>query len=549
MRWLTASIIFLLLAGGTIVRADVRMPALFGDHMVLQRNMAVPVWGWADAGEKVTVTIGATSATATTGADGKWSLKLDVLKVDDQPTTLVITGKNTLQIKDVLVGDVWVCAGQSNMGYTLNGVTNAAEAMKNAKDDDLRLFIVTPKLSFEKQSDCDGRWTRCTPASAGNFTAVGYYLGRDLRKELKLPIGLIMTSLGGTSGQAWMTREGMEACPALHPMLAAFDRDRAKLQALTDKYDMQTVPQWKKEDAAWRRDVMPAYQQAVKDWTSAASAARAAGQPVPPKPQPGSPKPSLAAPPNRMTPLVLNNAMLAPLLPFAIKGVAWYQGEHNTFDPKLYAELFPALIADWRRQWGQGDFPFIYVQISDFGSAATFINVGKWAMLRESQLLSLRTPNTGMVVSVDVGDPTDVHYKNKQPVGERLALVARHLAYGHDVVFSGPLYDRMEKAPGVIVVRFKYAERGLMIGMPSPEHAAAQPAPAGTALVGFEIAGPDKKFVPADAKIEGSTLVVSHPGITDPVAVRYGWADNPKVNLYNQDGLPASPFRTDNWEK
>ena len=272
--WLSAMVSVGVACLAVAASADVKMPALFSDHMALQRDAAVPVWGWAKPGEEVTVKIGDQTATATAGADGKWSVRLDALNVSSAPTSMTITGTNTVEIKDVLVGDVWICAGQSNMGYTLNAISGAAEVMKTAADDDLRLFQVTPLVSFERQADCDGKWTHATPFSAGQFSAVGYIFGRDLRKQLKYPVGLIETSLGGTSAQSWMSREGIEAVPALHPMLANFDRDQGILRALTTKYDTETLPNYNKAFAAW----LAANNEASKAWQSDLKATQVAGR-------------------------------------------------------------------------------------------------------------------------------------------------------------------------------------------------------------------------------------------------------------------------------
>lgn len=528
-------------------QADVRLPAIFGDHMVLQRDAAVPVWGWADPGETVTIKADSATATATTDANGKWSAKLNALATRAEPITLHIAGKNTIELTDVLVGDVWLCAGQSNMGWSLGAIQNSADVVPKAKDDQLRLFMVENPLSFEPKDDCKGKWVLCTPGTASNFSAVGYFLGRDLREHLKIPIGLIGTNVGGSSSQAWTSRKALNARPALAKMMAAFKRDEAALREKLDTYYAKTIPQWQEADKAWRRDVNPAYQTQLQQWNAAVKQAKANGQTEPPKPQPRTPRPSLAAPPNRQTPTMCYNGLLAPLIPFAITGVAWYQGEHNTFDPKLYADLFPAMIEDWRSRWGQGDFPFVYVQIADNAPQNKGgLNFGKWAPVREVQL-NLDLPKTAMAVSVDVGDPNDVHARNKQPVGQRVALAVRHIAYGEELAWSGPIFDRMELTSGGAVLHFKHTGSGLMTGK------APTVSPFATLsdepVIGFEIAGADRKFVSAKVTIDGQTVIVNSPQVSEPVAVRYGWSDAPQVNLYNREGLPASPFRTDSWDK
>jgi sialate O-acetylesterase len=538
----------LALAASAPALADVKLPALFGDHMVLQRDAKVPIWGWADAGETVRVSIDGVSAEATAGADGKWRVALNALPLTREPTTMTVAGKNTIVVQDVLVGDVWVCGGQSNMGWSLIASDTGAEAAKTAADDGLRLFIVQGKIMLEPQDDVEAKWVRSAPAVTPYFSAVGYFFGRDLRRELGVPLGLISTSLGGTSNQAWMSREALAGDPAFARMLAEFDRDQPKLRALTKKYDNVTVPAYNAASEKWRKEINPTYQRELKRWNNAVKAAKEAGQPEPPKPQPSVPRPTLAAAPNRMTPVFLQNANVAPLVPYAIKGVAWYQGEHNTGDPALFRKLFPALVADWRKRWGQGDFPWVYVQISGYGSAETKMNVGLWPFAREAQYQALADiTNAAMVVAADVGDPKDVHPRNKQPVGQRLALAALKVAYGKDVPYSGPTIDRVAVSGSAIRLTFGHADDGLMAGTPPTRGPFATRADA--PLKGFEIAGEDRKFVPATATIDGNAVVVSSDVVKTPVAVRYGWADNVDANLYNAAGLPAVPFRTDDWEK
>lgn len=547
MRWSLPAVVFASLAACGVANADVKLPTIFSDHMLLQHDRSVPIWGWATAGEAVSVQVGAQTSSATAGADGKWSVKLDALPVSDAPMKLVVSGRNRIEINDVLVGDVWLCSGQSNMGFPLDGAITGPAAVKTAADERLRLFVVEANPRFDPQDDCKGKWTLCTPAAAGRFSAVGYFFGRDLREDLKIPIGLICSAFGGTSSQAWTSRAGLEGRPALREMMAQFAQDEPMLRQKTETYEQQTVPQWEKEMEIWRRDVNPGYQQQLQQWNAAVKQAQATGQPAPPKPQPATPRPNAPAVPNRLTPTTLYNGMIVPILPYAIRGFAWYQGEHNTFNPGLYRELLPAMIADWRQHWGEGDLPFVYVQIADNAPRDKGgLNLGKWALVRETEA-KLNVPVTAMAVSLDVGDPSDVHARNKQPVGQRLALAARHAAYGESLVYSGPVFDRMEPWQDGMRITFRFADAGLTAGIAPTDSPFAKPAQA--PLVGFEVAGEDRVFHPADATIDGSGLVVRCAQVAKPLAVRYGWGDAPSVNLYNHEGLPAVPFRTDDWEK
>ncbi len=536
-------------------RAEVRMPAIFGDHMVLQREIAVPVWGWADPGEKITLSVdagagaGASTASTIAGSDGRWRVNLEKLQ-SGQTLTLTIAGANTLMFTDVLVGDVWLCAGQSNMAFPLVSASNAAEAMPKANHPQMRLFNMEPRMSFEPQNDCKGKWVVCTPAEARMFSAVGYFYGRDVHEKLGQPIGLINASYGGTAAEAWTSAAGMQANAVTKELWAKFEKNRVALRAATEKYEKETAPEFQRKDAQWRKDVNPAYQAALREWNAASKQAKSEGKPEPAKPQPASPKPMPPSPPNRKMPTLMNNGMIAPIAPFAIKGVVWYQGETNTRVSWAgeYFSIFAALIADWRSTWGQGDFPFLFVQLANQGARAAEPGRSDWALVREAQAKALALPNTGMAVAIDLGE-MDVHARNKVDVGNRLALVARRLVYGEQIIASGPSYQSMNVEGQTIRLRFGNVGSGLCIAA-GPATDPAAPAPvAQSRLRGFAIAGADRKFVWAEAKIEGETVVVWSEQVAQPVAVRYGWADNPEVNLYNREGLPAAPFRTDTWAK
>ena len=538
--------------------AELKLPAIFSDHMVLQRDVPVPVWGTATPGEGVSVEFalstgsgqapsassgqGGQKKTATADANGRWRVQLDPLKASVEPRTLAVSSANqkspiaNRQFVDVLVGDVWLCAGQSNMGFPLAGEQHAALEMPQAKYPRIRLFNVETKMAFEPQADCKGQWAACTPGTVQNFSAVAYYFGCELHQKLGVPIGLVETALGGTSAEAWTSLQGLRADPATRPLADAFEQTKTNLVARQEQYEQVILPQWQRDNDLWRKDVNPSYQEALRHWNEAVRQAKAAGLPEPARPQPAKPHPFLPPLPNRHAPTLLSNGMLEPLIPFGIKGVIWYQGEANSDKPVAYRTLFPALIRDWRSRWGQGAFPFLFVQLPNVNARTAEPTESLWAGLREAQSLALALPATGQAVAIDVGE-VDIHPHNKLDVGRRLALVARHVAYGEQIVCSGPLFERMRIVGDQVRLTFANAGGGLNTG------AAWPPAP----LTGFAVAGADRKFYWAQARIDGETVVIRSEHVPQPVAVRYGWADNPDVHLYNQQGLPAAPFRTDDW--
>jgi sialate O-acetylesterase len=561
----TAVILLLLLASPLF--GDVKLPAIISDHMVLQRDAKVPIWGWADPGEAVTVTAGNAKATATAGADGKWTATLDSLKASDQPIDVTIAGKNTLTLHDVLVGDVWVCSGQSNMEFQLGGgpkygfggTHNSADEIPKADHSTLRLFIVKKKIAFDPQTDCDGAWQASTPDTAPHFSAVGYFFGREIQDDQHVPVGMIGTYWGGTPAEAWTSLEALKSVPALASLAQRFEDLKTNLAQKKEDYVKDTLPKWEAANAQWVKEYGADNDAAQKKWAADAAAATAAGQPVPPKPQPAKPQPRKPAPPdqNPNVPTVLTNGMIAPIVPYAIKGAIWYQGESNAGAAQQYQTLFPTMITDWRTRWAEGDFPFFWVQLANFmAPVGEPVQTGDgWPGLREAQSMTLKLTNTAQAVIIDIGQANDIHPKDKTDVGHRLALAARHVAYGEDLVFSGPTYDSLKIDGDKARVTFKNIGTGLTIAAaPSTQPGVPQAAPADQ-LEGFSIAGADHKFVWATATIEPSTgsgqagdsVVVTSPDVHDPQAVRYAWANNPKANLYNKDGLPASPFRTDNW--
>ncbi len=485
-------------------RADVKPHALFRDHAVLQRDMPVPVWGNASPGENVSVRLADQPAVTTTAdADGRWWVRLPAQPAGG-PFKLVLDGKNRIELADIWLGEVWLCSGQSNMERQL-GLRNGQQPLVNWEQEaasanypQIRHFAVDRTTSDTPLADTKGQWDVCSPQTAPQFTAVGYYFARDLQRKLGVAVGLIHSSWGGTPAESWMRRD----------LLAADFPEVIAAQAKSVAAYGPALEKFKAEEPAL-----------LKAWEEAVAAAKTAGKPAPAKPAP--PRNPITTP-NR--PSALYHGMITPLQPYAIRGVLWYQGESNAGRAERYRTLFPALIRDWRVHWGQGEFPFLFVQIAPFQKQPPEI--------RDAQLHAWRTtPNTAMVVTTDVGDADDIHPTRKEPVGARLALAARALAYGEALDYSGPRFTTSKIEGAKVVVSFDHVGGGLV----------AKDGP----LRGFTISADSKTFVAAEAMIVGDTVEVSAATVTTPVAVRYGWANVPDVNLFNAAGLPASPFRTD----
>ena len=499
-------IIILLLAGTGAALADIKLPAVIGDNMVLQQGGKVAIWGWAEPGEEVMVGVSWRSMKFAVKADkdGKWSFRLNPPK-GDGPFEMTFTGKNSITIKNILVGEVWVCSGQSNMQMSVQSSANAEQEVAEANYPMIRLFSVKRTVAEKPQPDCEGSWTECSPKTVPDFSAVAYFFGRELHKQLKVPVGLIHTSWGGTPAESWTKREVLESDADFAPILKRYDDAVAN------------YPQARKE-----------FEQKLAEWKQAAEKAKAEG--VDPPRRPGEP----FGPGHPHAPAGLYNAMIAPLIPYGVAGAIWYQGESNAGRAYQYRKLFPAMIENWRDDWGVGQFSFLFVQLANFMKTKPEPDESSWAELREAQLMTLAVPKTGMAVIIDIGDADDIHPKNKQDVGKRLALWALAQQYGKKLVYSGPTYKSMKIDGSSIILSFDHVGGGLV-------------AKGEEQLKGFAIAGADRKFVWADAKIQGDTVVVSSDKVPEPAAVRYAWADNPICNLYNKEDLPASPFRTDDW--
>jgi sialate O-acetylesterase len=491
--------------------ADVKLPAIFSEHMVLQQETAVPIWGWADPGEQVTVELAGQVKTTTADTNGKWMLKLAKLKASEGQS-LVVKGKNKLTINDVLVGDVWICSGQSNMGLTVNRAKDFEQEKAAAKFPQLRMFTVERTSMAEPQADCKGRWELTTPENVGFFSAAAYFFGREIHQKLGMPVGLINTSWGGTSIEAWTS---MEAQAKLKEYGTISD---SWVKATAMPYDeKKALEQYNKQLGAYKEN-------AKKAKADGKTAPRAPVKPVDPRL-------------NQNYPANLYNGMIAPLVPYALKGGIWYQGENNSNKSfaNIYGLQLETMIKDWRARWGY-DFPFAWVQLPDFRTPQKdAVEPSGWVTVREEMLKSLKIPKTGMAITLGLGEANDIHPKNKQEVGKRLAMWALADVYKQKgVASSGPLPSGDKVKGNEIIISFKHTDGGLKVE--------------GGELKGFAIAGEDKVWKWAQARIEGDKVVVSHPDIKKPAAVRYAWAANPVFSLYNGAGIPATPFRTDDWE-
>ena len=520
---MTAFLSHLVLAASP-ARAGVSVPRVFSDNMVLQRGIQVPIWGWAEAGEEVIVSFAGQEKKATADAGGNWKVSLDSLETNAKTAELTISGKNTLVIKNVLVGEVWICSGQSNMQWRVGGALDPAGEAKTANYPLIRQLAVPNVATDVPQKDFRGSWSVCSPGSVGGFTAVGYFFGRELHKELGIPIGLINSSWGGTRIEPWTPLDGFRLISEAPFAKATIER--------IEKADPGTESGGKAYAEALAK---------VKEWLPVAEAAIAKGE----YPAPLPPLPSIGR--SHQDPTRIQRAMIHPLVPYAIRGAIWYQGESNGGEGITYFQKLQALIGGWRGLWGQGDFPFYIVQLANFTADRKTPEGGDgYAKIREAQRKALEIPNTGVAVIIDIGEAGNIHPRNKQDVGKRLALWALARDYEKDVVCSGPLYKKHAIEGDKIRVHFDHTGTGLMVGL--KEGLAPTAEVKDSKLERFAIAGADKKWVWADATIDGETVVVSSPEVKKPVAVRYAYSANPEGrNLYNREGLPASPFRTDKW--
>ncbi len=677
---LFVSFLAALLITPAVLFAELKMPGIFKDDMILQRDKSVPVWGWADAGSQITVEFAGQKKTAKADKDGKWMVSLKAMKASAVPQVMTITssiGNQKAEIKNILIGEVWVCSGQSNMGMTVNGCENAKEEIEKSPNTLLRQFAVDHRPSFEPEADCNGKWEIANTNTTGGFTATGYFFAREIQGHLKIPVAIINTSWGGTPAEAWTSMKALTADAELkEPMEKQYDdmvtysnrlekfkadhaawvekygrkdcacAESAKTMAgsLADTTDWKKIPIpgpvakagyksggiiWIRKDmeipADWKNRRLTIDFPHISDFVTVyfngtrigeinintilgrkpfsfgvpnrlvqpgkatialrilaytgnggihgnAQAARLAlsekeGMPLAGEwlcktetefqPMPAGADARPAAPPKKDMPHTascLFNGMINPIIPYAFTGALWYQGESNAGRAYQYRKLFKVMINDWRNRWDNGKFPFYFCQLANFMAMSEKPEESTWAELREAQTMALDLPNTGQANLIDIGEETDIHPRNKQEVGRRLALIARANIFGEkNLEYYGPVYKAMKIRDGKAIISFEHADGLIAKELPAtykPKTSADETKPLvkpmpNSQLQGFAICGEDKNWVWADAKIDGSTVVVSSDKVAKPVAVRYAWANNPVCNLYNKEGLPAYPFRTD----
>lgn len=623
-----------------IIKADVGVADIFSDHMVVQRNIPVKVWGTADPGEKLYVSFNGQKLKTKADKNGKWSIVLQPMKAGG-PFKMIVHGKNEIIFEDILIGDVWICSGQSNMQWPVSRSVNAEKEIENANYPNIRLFDVPRTVSntpLEKIPNTT--WKICSPETIKNFTAVGYYFGRDLQKEIGVPIGLIHSSWGGTCVETWTSKASITKIPKyenMGPRIDAYDADKIidqkrnelkkalggfpeKENGMEDKWMLPATSKsnWESiklptlwENAGYRllngivwfsqdfnlnadetnknatlhlgkiddSDITWVNGSKVGEMKWGADVERVYKIPqkilkqgknnITVRVEDTYYKGGFSSKPDKLflelgqkkillsgewkykidtvyanfrvspndVPSLLYNAMINPLIPYGIKGVIWYQGESNTPRSKEYEITFPNMINNWREDWQQGEFPFLFVQLANYKKAKSSPQDDDWAELRESQKKTLSLKNTGMAVAIDIGEASDIHPKNKQDVGNRLMLSALNVAYAKDIVHSGPIYKSMKIEGEKAIISFDHVGSGLLV---KNKHGY---------ISEFEMAGADKKFYWAKAKLEGDKIIVWSDQVQNPIAVRFGWSSNPdEFNLYNKEGLPASPFRTDDWE-
>lgn len=500
-RLVSYVIAFVFASLAALAETSLKLPALFGNDMVLQRGQAVPVWGWAAPGEEVIATFAGQTQTTKADSKGKWRLKLDPLEASAEGRVLTVrtaAGKQSVNLSGVLVGDVWLCSGQSNMHFQMKSVENATTEIAAANHPSLRFFTVEHRFFQQASDEVAGVWAPMTPATAAQCSAVAYYFATTLQRKIGVPIGLLISSVGGTRIESWMRAETLAATGESKSLVKKWEgMPRSEFENIATIY------------RAYQHQRDRVHPQQIRD-------ARAKGEPLPPAPK----MPALRC---HDCPSALHNGMIAPLHPFPIRGAIWYQGESNAGNPAAYEKLLPALVADWRQVWG-GSLPFLFVQLAPHDSISP--------AFRETQSrIRNTTPHTAIAVTTDVGNAKNIHPIRKKPVGERLALAARAISYGEAVEFRGPHFDELKIEGKRALVGFTHTGGGLVAE--------------GPVIKGFTMAGADGKFVPANAEIDGKTVVLTSDQVTQPMAVRYAWAKVPDANLFSREGLPAEPFRSD----
>lgn len=500
--------ILIIILFSSVVIADVKLASLFTDNMVLQRNRAIHVWGVAEPGEVICLRLNSQKLTTTADDNGDWKISLSPMAAGG-PFEFIVEGMNKITLKNVMIGEVWICSGQSNMEFPLNKSKGGNEEISEAKYDMIRVFIVKHHVADDPQNFCEGEWKICSQNTISQFSGVAYFFGKNLLKELNVPIGLIQTTWGGSPAEAWMSEEVLKSDEDFIPILTNWDNKMKDYPSLLDEFnrnEKRLIDEWKYDSLI------------------------AANKRMAPPRKPSKPD----GPGTRNQPAGLFNGMIYPLHPFSFQGVIWYQGEANAGRAHQYRKLFPALIKNWRELWNEGDFPFLYVQLPNLNRQPEPSNSG-WAELRESQLMTLSLPNTGMAVTIDIGDPMDLHPSNKKDVGIRLSLIALNKVYSKpEIICSGPIYSKSSKDGNKFLIEFSHSANGLK-------------SKDGNTLRGFKITGDGKIFLDAHAEIKDNIVIVWNDSISNPISVRYAWADNLDCNLVNSADLPASPFRTDDW--
>ncbi|MCX8497709.1 MAG: hypothetical protein ORN51_16125 [Akkermansiaceae bacterium] len=506
------SLLAMSLASSGTLRAELKLPAIIGDHMVLQQNQADPIWGWDTPGTQITVSFAGQSYAATAGADGKWTVKLAPMPANATPQTLTITGSTKRELQDVLIGEVWMCSGQSNMGWPLSNAINGDLEAAASKLPNLRLISVPKVGTQELQNDFKGQWVPTTPEATNRFSAVGFLYGRYLHEILNVPVGLIDNSWGGSSAEAWVRRSTLEQDPRFKLLI-----ERAV----------------QKEAAAPIEKAKLDYEQAMIKWKADAEKAKAEKQSPPPTPTPPKPPEQWLNGQNRAGNIFAG--VLNPTIGYGIKGVIWYQGESNATWAYEYASLFPFLIEQWRKEWGQGDFPFYWVQLADFSPEKPAPSDSAWAELRESQTKTMQLKNTGQAVIIDLGEGKDIHPRNKQNVAARLVRWALVKDYGMKLPYRSPEFKKLTIDGNKATVTLDcFGSKLRPFGV--------------NEVTGFAVCGADKVWHWATGAVVGNDdVVISSPEVAAPIAVRYAWADNPVCNLYSAADLPVTPFRTDDF--
>jgi len=537
-------LVALLYIAASPVLAEVKLPHIIGSNMVLQRDIKIPIWGWADPGEEIIVKFAEHEASTKADAKGKWMVRLPAIKAGG-PYKMTVSGNNTIVLTDILVGEVWLCAGQSNMAMLVKNMRDGKAEVAAANYPEIRLLDVPTILSGWPEPDIDANWLQCSPQAIvsgrwGGFSAVAYYFGRQLHTELGVPVGLINASWGGSYIEPWTAPEGFAMVPEFANVVSEIEQVNSEYRQTLLKYT-DSLEAWIKQTRkllSEGKGVSAVAKYPYRSLTIARDERLNYRVEATPPEYPHHPFTITDPKPYPWRPTGLYNSMIHPLIPFAIRGAIWYQGESNLDDGMLYHQKMKALIGGWRKLWGQGDFPFYFVQLAPFRYKdwpSKDVTPTSLPKMWEAQMASLAISNTGMAVTTDITDLNDIHPKNKQDVGKRLALWALAKTYGHtDLVYSGPLYKSMSIQGRTIRISFDHVGTGLTSSNGKP-------------LTWFEIAGADKQFVKAKAEISGNSVLVWSDDVIQPVAVRFGWHQEATPNLSNKEGLPTSPFRTDKW--